>query len=67
MEKPPDRYSRYFQRLSGERAAIYLEYSMLFAFVAIMVCAPLIPGGPAYQFMRSELMLRVFLISMPFF
>ncbi len=67
MENTPGKKVKYLQRLTGERAAIYLEYSMLFAFVAILACAPLMPGGPAYEFMRSELMLRVFLISMPLF
>ena len=67
MPGMPGKTMRYLQRLSGERAAIYLEYSMLFAFVAILACAPLMPGGPVYEFMRNELMLRVFLISLPLF
>ncbi len=56
-----------FKKVSSERATVFLEYTMLFAFVAVVAFAPLLPNGPAYEFMRKELMLRVFLITMPIF
>jgi len=62
MEKP-----RWLLNLSSDRASVFLEYSMLFAVFAIVVCMPLVPGGPAYTFLHKELMLRIVLISLPFF
>ncbi len=65
--KNSDRLSLLFRRLSSERATVFLEYTMLFAFVAVVAFAPLLPNGPAYEFLRKELLLRVFLITMPIF
>jgi len=57
----------FYKRVHSERASVFLEYTLLFAFVAVVAFAPLLPGGPAYEILRKELMLRVFLISMPLF
>ncbi len=55
------------KKLQSDRASVFLEYTLLFAFIAVVAFAPLLPGGPAYEFLRQELMLRIFLISMPLF
>ena len=44
-----------------------MEYTLLFALFAIVICSPLIPGGPAYTLLGKELSLRIFLISLPIF
>lgn len=54
-------------RLCSDGASVFMEYTLLFALFAIVVCAPLLPGGPAYVFLRKELLLRIILISAPFF
>lgn len=61
------RYRRLFRQLSEERAAVYLEYALLLAFVIVIGCSPLMPGGPIYEYIRSELVLRIFMISLPIF
>jgi len=61
------RFSSLCRNISSERATVFLEYTMLFAFVAVVAFAPLLPNGPAYEFLRQELLLRVFLITMPMF
>jgi hypothetical protein len=55
------------RRVCSSRGAVFLEYTLLFALVALVVCAPLIPGGPLYDFLRQELLLRIYLIALPLF
>jgi len=57
----------YFRRVLSDHAAVYLEYTLLFALFAVMVCAPLVPGGALYTLLHKELVLRVFLIALPIF
>lgn len=57
----------FFKRLCDDRAAVFLEYAMLLAFVGVVGCAPLLPGGPVYGWLQREIATRFTLISMPFF
>jgi len=54
-------------RLGSARGAVFLEYTLLFALFAVLACAPLIPGGPLYEFLRKELLLRIYLMALPLF
>ena len=60
-------FSKMLARVESERAAVFMEYTLLFALFAIVICMPLIPGGPAYTLLHDELTLRVVLISLPIF
>ena len=51
----------------GERASVFLEYALLLAFVIVIGCSPLLPGGPIYQFLQRELAARTLVISLPIF
>mgnify|MGYP001260810486 CR=1 FL=1 len=55
------------RRLASPRGAVFLEYTLLFALFAVVACAPLLPGGPLYTFLRQELLLRIYLIALPLF
>jgi len=58
-------FELWLRRLESDRAAVFLEYAMLLAFVVVVACAPLMPGGAVYEFLHKELMLRLTLISLP--
>jgi len=60
-------WSKMFSRVSSDRASVFLEYAMLTAFFAVLICVPLVPGGPAYTFLHKELQLRILLIALPIF
>jgi len=65
--KQKNKYPKIMHRIKSENASVFLEYSMLFAFFAVVICLPLMPGGFAYDFLHNELRLKIILISYPFF
>ena len=67
MKNTESRILTFLSRINSDRASVFLEYTMLFAVFAVVVCLPIMPGGPAYSFLHRELMLRIVLISVPFF
>ena len=56
---------RWRRNLESDRSSVFLEYAMLLAFVMVVGCTPIMPGGPIYDFLHRELMLRLTLISLP--
>lgn len=53
-------------KIKSESAAIFLEYSLLLAMM-MMVLSVMLPGGPVYETIRQELLMRISIISLPIF
>ncbi len=56
----------FIRRLKSDRAAIYLEYSLLLGML-VLALLPLTPGGIIYWWIRNDIIMRLVLITLPIF
>jgi hypothetical protein len=60
-------FGKILKRLKNDRATVFLEYALLLAFVVVVGCMPIMPGGPLYDYLHKEIVMRVLILSLPFF
>ena len=59
-------FKRVWRRIQTERAAVFLEYALLMV-AMVAACTPIMPGGPLYEALWRELIVRLELVGLPIF